>query len=101
MKKVNINEVKTTRADIDEAETTINIMRRDKVISIYTCDNTMLTKLKRVASKNPAVEIYEMSEYEGYPTGYTFIMPKKCLGIRTGLPKRKKKKEDIDETSED
>ena len=56
MKEIfNIEDIETIRCDLDEQETTVNILRGSAEITIYTSDNTMLTKLSKLFSKNKDV----------------------------------------------
>lgn len=68
----------------EERETTFTVLSNDQKMDIYTSDNTMLTKLKRVLENNPnTVECWEAGRNEDNKvTGYFFRMDKKHLSIR-------------------
>lgn len=67
----------------EERETTINVLGTEQTMSIYTSDNSMLTKLKKIWASNPDnIECYEMGRCGNKVTGYCFKMNKKHLSIR-------------------
>lgn len=80
-KEVKLEELEIVRGlSTSEQETTISFMRDDNTATIYTCDNTMLTRIKKQIEKNPtAWKIYEMGRTERGVTGYSFICPKKAV----------------------
>lgn len=88
-KYVSIDSIETVYSSSDEAETTINVSRSDKFITIYSSDNTMITKIKRAAAKNP--ENWKCWEGSRSPDGklhsYFFEAPKKALSFRGGNKK--------------
>ena len=68
----------------DEKETTINITGNSQKMTIYTSDNSMVTKMKKLMqSDNNIIECYEAGRIEGKVTGYFFKLNKKHLSIRT------------------
>ena len=68
----------------EERETTICTIANEDEMKIYTSDNTMLTKLKKVMEANPlTVKCWCAGRNSnGDVTGYFFLMPKKHLSIR-------------------
>lgn len=76
-------------APVDEAETVINVNRTDDRIEIYSSDNTMITKIKRAALKNPKEwKCWESDrDVKGRLRGYFFSAPKKALSFRGGNKK--------------
>ena len=70
----------------EEKETTICISGNDKMMDVYTSDNVMLNKLKKLFSSNPdTIECWEAGRTsDGKVTGYFFKMDKKHLSFRTG-----------------
>lgn len=89
-KYVDLDKIGSVVCSIEEAETTINLERVSKLVSIYTSDNTMITKIKRVLKKNPeGWKCWEASrDRDGNLTGYFFEAPKKVIGIKA-LSQRK------------
>ena len=70
----------------EEQETVITFSRGSNEAQIYTCDNTMLTKIKNMRQSAP--DNYQLDETfysAGEVCGYTFIVPKKCVSFRAGL----------------
>lgn len=83
---IKLEDVKSVKVSKEEAETVINMFRGDNYITIYTSDNTMLTKLLKAANKNRANwECWSGGvDSNGDITGYFFKAPKKALSIRSG-----------------
>lgn len=71
----------------DEAETTVSFMRGEREFELYTSDNTVLTKLGKLASKPGSgwrlVRIEK--DPEGKVTGYFFKGTMRCLSFRSGV----------------
>lgn len=66
----------------DEQETTISWYRRDAVASIYTSDNTMLTKMKKLMAKSPDCKLTNIAwNKDGEPTGYFFEVPVRFVKV--------------------
>lgn len=66
----------------DEQETTISWYRRDAVASIYTSDNTMLTKMKKLMAKSPDCKLKNITwGKDGEPTGYFFEVPVRFVKV--------------------
>lgn len=86
----NINKVKITAEDIktcvassDEQETTITISRSGDIVSIWSNDNTMLTKFKRCLQAGDEWECYAgPNDKDGKPTGYFLYTVKKNITFR-------------------
>ena len=73
-----------------EQETTINFLRSEELACVYTCDNTMLTKLKRLCAANPQeFEVKRVFYTGGIPSGVEVMFPKKLLSIRPRSRKAK------------
>ena len=79
--------------DVDEQETVITFMRGDKCIQIYTSDNTMLTKLRKLVGTDESMYKVKDVQYmkksedadtERYPVGVTVEAPLNCLSLRAG-----------------
>lgn len=93
--KTILNENFTLSVPASEQETCINWYRNDDTAEIYTTDNTMLTKLKKLISSAP--ENYEVLDI-GYnstrdedgniikttPCSVTIKTPLKCISLRQG-----------------
>lgn len=66
----------------DEQETTISWYRRDSVASVYTSDNTMLTKMKKLMAKSPDCKLKNITwSKDGEPTGYFFEVPVRFVKV--------------------
>lgn len=89
------NELETTNTAADEQETTINISRDEDTASIYTSDNTMITKLKNLWKTYPnSLKCWECGRDSlNKVTGYMFVCSKKSISFRSGEQTRKKKEE--------
>ena len=84
-KYLTFEEFETIGCDVDEAETTITWMRRDDIVKLYTCDNTVMSKLKWKVKNNPKeYKAYEAGRNKGKVTGYFFEFPLKYLSFRGG-----------------
>lgn len=68
----------------EERETHISII--DDKMLVYTSDNKFLTKIKRVAAKNPEIKCIAEghNKAKGYVTFYEFEFPVSCLSLRHG-----------------
>lgn len=68
----------------DEQETTIVLSRTEDKMSIWTTDNTMVTKLRALMIKNPKdYKLVTVSTCNGAPAAYEFEAPKKFLSLRS------------------
>ena len=68
----------------DEQETTIVLSRTEDKMSIWTTDNTMVTKLRALMIKNPKdYKLVGISTCNGAPAAYEFEAPKKFLSLRS------------------
>lgn len=66
----------------DEQETTISWYRRDSVASVYTSDNTMLTKMKKLMAKSLDCKLKNITwSKDGEPTGYFFEVPVRFVKV--------------------
>lgn len=67
----------------EEQETTVNISRADDFLTVYTSDNTYLTKLKKLVAANPNEwEIIEIIEAKGVISGIKLKAPKNLVSFR-------------------
>ena len=84
MKYLTIEELKTIDCPGEEQETTIVFTRNDTHMQIYTSDNTMLTKLKRLVKEDGGLWKCWCAGLNsgGNPTGYFFEGPKNMLTLR-------------------
>lgn len=81
----NINDIEAIHTrSIEERETTINFSYDIDKMSIYTSDNTTMTKLKKCMEENPNEWLcWEGArDSEGNITGYFLEAPKKYLTFR-------------------
>lgn len=69
----NADSIVTSTVPVCEQETTITWMRDLDTVRVYTCDNTILTKLKKHADE-PEYILEKSSEY-----GSFFIIPKNLI----------------------
>lgn len=70
----------------DEQETTIVLSRTEDKMSIWTTDNTMVTKLRALMVKNPKdYKLVGISTCNGAPAAYEFEAPKKLLSLRNTM----------------
>ena len=66
----------------EEQETTISWYRRDAVASVYTSDNTMLTKMKKLMAKSSDCKLKNITwSKDGEPTGYFFEVPVRFVKV--------------------
>lgn len=86
IKNISANEIETVRVNSCEAETSISWYRGDSTISIFTSDNTVLTRLKKCMTKNPkGWQCWEAGrDKAGAVTGYNFKAPKKAIRLVDG-----------------
>ena len=69
---------------LDEQETSIVFERNSDKMTIWTSDNTMVTKLKKLMTNNPKeYKLVSISTYDGQPVAYEFEAPKKFLTLKT------------------
>lgn len=71
---------------IDEQETIVTAARADDTIRIYTSDNTMLTKLKKLmAAPDSEYRLLDV-QYDSHhnPVSVTVEAPERCLSLRAG-----------------
>ena len=84
-KYVSSEEIEVIHCPTEFQETTIEYLRNENIMHVFTSDNTSLTKLKKLVQKNPSEWLcWEGSRDEhGFITGYFFEGPKKYLTLRT------------------
>ena len=95
MKKfITAEEIESIRVPLDEAETHISWMRGDTQISIFTSDNTTLTKLKKCMAKNPKDWkcIESGRDKSGNVLGYTFTAPRRAVKLGGGNERSEEQK---------
>lgn len=86
-KQVNFNQVEKIKATDCCAETTINFYKNDTTASIWTSDNSTMTKIIKCDPNE--CKIFEGSrDSEGNITGYFIEIPKKLITIRKKRQKR-------------
>lgn len=103
MKQIEITDVRdigTCSSSMEEQETVIVIERTEDYVDIWTCDNTMITKLSRVMKTYPDTwKCFEGSrDSKGNVSGYCFRCPKKAISFRGGntiIRKSKKVEEEV------
>ena len=71
---------------VNEQETTISFMRNSNKAIVYTSDKTMLTKLHKLAKKNPEWKRIDQGRLKGDVVSETFECPKKLISLRTATP---------------
>ena len=71
---------------INEQETTISFTRDGNKAIVYTSDKTMLTKLHKLAKKNPEWKRIDQGRLKGEIVSETFECPKKLISLRTATP---------------
>lgn len=83
--KKHLDEI-TLDCDVREQETVINFQRQSDLCSVWTSDNTVLTKLRNMLKANPkAYSISKMTfNMNGNPTSITVTCPKKFISFRIG-----------------
>ena len=70
----------------DEQETTIVLSRTEDKMSIWTTDNTMVTKLRALMNKSPEdYKLVNISACNGAPAAYEVEAPKKLLSLRNTM----------------
>lgn len=80
----NPEDIKSCNTAIEEQETVITFSRNDDIATIWTSDNTMITKLRRLVKDNPGgyrcfVDLVGKDETV---YGYRFECPVKCVSLR-------------------
>lgn len=74
--------------DLEEQETIIQWMRGDEEAHIYTCDSTVLTKLKKVAAaEGGAWELERIGYRDGHAVSVVAKAPLRCISLRAGAKK--------------
>ena len=69
---------------LDEQETSIVFERNSDKMTIWTSDNTIVTKLRGLMTKSPEEYILRsISTYDGQPVAYEVEAPKEFLSFRS------------------
>lgn len=69
---------------LDEQETSIVFERNGDKMTIWTSDNTIVTKLRGLMTKSPEEYILRsISTYDGQPVAYEVEAPKEFLSLRS------------------
>lgn len=69
---------------IDEQETIIRFYRTDEMLDIYTSDQTMITKLKKLLANSDEYKLdYEDKADDGRTLDMQVLAPKKFLTLRS------------------
>lgn len=73
----------------EEQETTVQISRTEDVAYVWTSDNTMVTKIRKLMGRAPDQwKLVKIStNAAGEPAGYFFECPKKCVRLVIPRPK--------------
>lgn len=76
----------TLSVPTEEQETLISWSRNDEKVKVYTSDNTVLTKLKKLSEAAP--DKYKLvsvvNNQDGSAYSVTFEVNKKCVSLRQG-----------------
>lgn len=68
---------------IDEQETVIRFYRTDEMLDIYTSDQTMITKLKKLLVSSDEYKLdYEDKAEDGHTLAMQVLAPKELLALR-------------------
>lgn len=94
-KNIKVEDIELVKVAGYEAETTIGWMRGADKVSIFTSDNTILTKLKKCMAKNPSQWTCKESgrDRDGYVVGYLFTAPRKAVRLVGGNEKSEEQKQ--------
>lgn len=88
-KQYDLEDLVIRGVDMDEQEIVINASRVDDYMTVYTSDNTYLTKLKKLTAANPKDwAVMDIFERNGDITGVKFRAPKCLLSLRTAKTER-------------
>lgn len=84
---ISVDDIVATKCGAFEQETVIQISRNREVASIWTSDNTQITKIKRVMHKDPNSYVcVEVTKNKlGGVVGYAFECPKNLISYRTAV----------------
>lgn len=79
----------TLTVPMEEQETLISWSRNDAKIKIYTSDNTMLTKLRKLLNNAPEnyILVHVENDQDGNPYSVTFEANANCVSLRQGKEK--------------
>lgn len=85
----------------EEQETTVQMSRTEDMARIWTSDNTVVTKIKRLMERAPDQwKLVKISTNAvGEPAGYFFECPKKWVGLRVGRVYSDEQMEQMRETA--
>lgn len=109
------DELESVVCGVEEQETSITRYRGDDTWDVWTSDNTVLTKMKKLMAASPEeCKLLQVAwNKDGTPAGYEFSLPKKCVKFsaprkmseeqRAALAERfaKAKETAADDTSDD
>lgn len=76
--------------DVEEKETIINYSYKDVSASLYTTDNTVINKMKKIMMKGNDYVCFADIESDGKINSYEFIFPKKFVSLRVGSNHKKR-----------
>ena len=86
-------------SSMEEQETVISFSREGGTAVIWTSDNTMLTKLKKLmGGESSSIELKEISWERGRPAGYKFEVSKKQVKVMAPRVISEERKEQLRET---
>ena len=79
----------TLTVPMEEQETLISWSRNDAKIKIYTSDNTVLTKLRKLYNNAPEnyTLVHVENDQDGKPYSVTFEANINCVSLRQGKKK--------------
>lgn len=77
------------RLSVNEQETVVNFERNTDKATVYTSDQTMLTKLHKLMEKNPKEwRLIDKGRIDGDVVSETFECPKRLISFRTSTASR-------------
>lgn len=72
-------DVKPSRAKMEEQETVVTWYRGDDEVTVWTSDNTVLTKMKKLMPGGASTLREIAYNKSGEPIGYRFSLPLECV----------------------
>lgn len=82
--------MKNINVAISEQETIIRFYRTDEMLDIYTSDQTMITKLKKLLASSDEYQLdYEDKAADGHTLAMQVLAPKGVLRLMSNLPPKR------------
>ena len=82
--------MKNINVAISEQETIIRFYRTDEMLDIYTSDQTMITKLKKLLASSDEYQLdYEEKGENGNTLSMQVLAPKGVLRLMSNLPPKR------------